>query len=81
MSVSLDQTLNSIWTVFDVVSHTCILWIMTLVYGNSCEVARPVLLQLPLQPCKSSDSIALILQNVFLYRIDQSNVTVFIRAY
>ena len=42
---------------------------MTLVYVSSCEVARAILLQLPLHPCQSNDNFALILQKLCLYRV------------
>ena len=39
---------------------------MTLVYVSSCEVARAILLQLPLHPGLSNDNFVLILQKLCL---------------
>ena len=48
---------------------------MTLVYVSSCEVARAILLQLPLHPCKSNDNIGLILQKLCLYILEAIKIS------
>ena len=56
---------------FDSVSYISIQWSMILASASLCEWwEHPLnLLHLPLHPCQISDSIALKLQNICLYRV------------
>ena len=73
--MSVGGDLKLLWEEFDVASHKCIKWSMILSSVSSCEVARAFtdLTLIALHPCLSSHSIALILQNICLYRVPYDN--------